>query len=254
MTTRLSELEKEAKKLRRTYGFKHHLNQKLKEWKEDLALVCEEPGAAKKDWSLYLSRETDGNVDKLSRRWPFSNPKTETPWKVKCWKKTNKSMTYVCSADNAAQLYPRGTIAKQFALFGLTFVILPTKLGTPPPKGAMSRNYQPYVYGCQNQWMPRLGWRSCNDQLPIIEGVGTPNLDDEAYISALEKKMLSQKPQQTINEARSVILVKLDTARQNYEKEKARLRQKLKDFDHAVSQRADAYEIQLSDATAACAN
>lgn len=246
MSKRLSELEREAKEIRRTYGFKHHLNQKLKEWKEDLALVCEEPGAEKKAWSLHLSGEAYGTVDKLSRAWPFSNPQSETPWKVKCWKKTAKSITYVCSADSAAQLHPRGTIAKQFALFGLTFVILPTSLGYPPPVRTMSRSYQPYIYGCQNQWMPRLNWKSCNDELPIIEGAGTPNLDDKVYISALEKKMLSQAPQETINSARGEIFAKIDIARQNYEREKARIEEKLKKFDSAVSQRADSEEIQIT--------
>lgn len=245
MTKRLSELEEEAKRIRQTEGLAAHLDQKLQQWKDELALVCEEPNGPRKAWSLYLLPA--GYMDKVkpSRPWPYCHPRLPGTWKAKAWKRATKKSSYICSADTAAQLHPSGTIAKQVAAFGLAFVIQPTGFDKPPSCLNHTRRMTPYYYGLQTSLGLRAQLGQCKDSLPRLSGFETPDLDNAQYMNALMEHLLLKTPQETFQIVEQQFAAKLQTAQENYEKEKARLLEKLETFKANVALRADFAEVNL---------
>jgi len=243
MTKRLSELEEEAKRIRQTEGLEAYLDRKLQQWKDELALVCEEPNGPKKAWSLYLLPAEYMVQAKPSRPWPYSHPRLPGTWRAKAWKRASEKPCYICSADTAAQLHPSGTFAKQVAIFGLTFVIQPTALGKPPSGLKRAARFSPYYYGLQDSWGTRRFLYQCKDSLPCFEGFDVPDLDNPQYMDALVKDLLLTTPRETFKAVESHIADQLQIAQQNYEKEKARLLEKLETFKANVALRADFAEV-----------
>lgn len=239
MSKRLSELKEEAKRIRTEQGCEAHLDRLLNVWKANLLSVCEEDRAVKKAWSLSFISINNIHYGSVSTSvWPFGHPSRNVEWRARAWEKGEKNVTYICSANTAEELYPPGTIEKQLALFGLGFVIHPTVLYLPKdPEKLFNRKFLPYIYGAFYFAMYPFSVKACMEDLPCIEGIDKPDLNNEEYVEELYSRRCGSDFKKKFEIAQKKLQEELEHIEYSYEVSKEDVLQKTKTLTSAIFKR-----------------